>query len=202
MRALNIKLQLCFQLAEVKRGANTRVLNQLNGKTKNASLDAFHATSMVHFTQNVDEHIPETSDSSFVFSETERFSKPELSEGIFCFENRKDRGNLPPPHPTERPSPFLGSDRWFGVVVFSPALRIKPTARAQTKQGSIAFTSVLRRKILLVRCCLFFLRRSERGITLPVTMLIRLRSYSTPTFCKVGYCLDCPIGGLVQWMIL
>ena len=35
--------------AERKRDANARVLTRLDGKTKNASFVAFHATSMVYF---------------------------------------------------------------------------------------------------------------------------------------------------------
>ena len=102
---MNIKLQLCFQVAEVKRGANPRVLNQLNGKTKSASFVAFHATSMVHFIENVDEHIVETSDLRLFFQKQNVFLNQNCPTVSFVLKIENTAAAYPPPPPPPPPPP-------------------------------------------------------------------------------------------------
>ena len=71
---------------------------------------------MVHFIENVDEHIVETSDLRLFFQKQNVFLNQNCPTVSFVLKIENTAAAYPPPSagpPGERPSPFLGSDRWF-----------------------------------------------------------------------------------------
>ena len=72
-------------------------MNQLNGKTKSASFVAFHATSMVHFIENVDEHIVETYDLRLFFQKQNVFLNQNCPTVSFVLKIENTAAAYPPP---------------------------------------------------------------------------------------------------------